>query len=445
MTRTLALATSLTAITFFVCPAAARAQDTLYFTALQDARQPILNLIAAEPTRIDIGAWWFSDHVISDALVRRHRAGVRVRFLGDAYAYRNAQTKAEIDYLASAGIPVRLRSPVGAGAIIHWKCGIFAGQNKVAFGSANWTAYSLRPYSATNYDDETMLVSADSDLVPAFKMKFDQMWVDTAAFTDFANITSGTRTRLEPDAVLPQALIWRQGTDYNTRLIAEIEAEQQFIDFVLYRLDAVSVTEALARRVQAGVSVRLVIDPVQYRNSLYPRVSANLDRLWALSVPIKRRQHQGQTHMKTIVTSTIATNGSSNVMDSWQRDHNYFIEKALRPTMYQQLRSRVSAMLADTIGFADFRPQAPGASTLLAPANGATAVAATPALDWSDASWATNYDVMLGTSESTMTKVGSRIVGSRLVLGTRLQSRTKYYWRVRDEQMRPRAMGRLRP
>jgi hypothetical protein len=67
----------------------------------------------------------------------------------------------------------------------------------------------------------------------------------------------------------------------------------------------------------------------------------------------------------------------------------------------------------------------------MTPANGATGVPVTPTLDWSDANWATNYDVMLGTAESTMTKVGSRVVGSRLVLGTRLQSRTRYYWRVR--------------
>jgi hypothetical protein len=118
-------------------------------------------------------------------------------------------------------------------------------------------------------------------------------------------------------------------------------------------------------------------------------------------------------------------------MDGWQRDHNYFIEKALRPTLHQQLKGRVAAMLADTNGFGHFRPQAPGTSTLMTPGNGATGVPVKPTLDWSDAHWATNYDVTLGTSESTMIKVGSRVVGSRLVLGTTLQSRTRYYWRVR--------------
>jgi hypothetical protein len=415
-----------------LAPERVTASDTLYFTAIQDARQPILNLIAAEKERIDIGVWWFNDKVVSDALLRRFEAGVQVRFLADVLAYNaDANTKAQIDYLASHGIPIRFRSmPANSNEILHWKCGIFAGQNKVAFGSANWTVYSLRPYSSTNYDDDTVLVTDDTQLVPAFKMRFDRMWVDTTAFTDFANVTAAVRVRREPDALLPPSMIWSQGTPYNTRLIAEIDAEQQTIDFVLYRLVSASVADALVRRAQAGVRVRLVIDPVQYRNGKLPGASANIDKLWAASVTIVQRVHQGITHMKTIVTSTIATNGSSNVTDGVQRDHNYFIERALEPTLYDQLKARLAAMLADTRGFAPFRPQPPGSATLLAPANGATGVSLTPVLDWSDAAWATNYDVMLGTSASAMRVVAARAPGSKVTLSS-LQPATTYYWSVK--------------
>lgn len=137
---------SLLVISLWVNSGAVQGQDALYFTAVQDARQPILNLIAAETVRIDVAAWWFTDRVVSDALVRRHHAGVTVRFIGDASAYPDANTKAQIDYLASQGVPIRLRSPTGIGGILHWKCGIFAAQRKVVFGSANWTVYSLHPY-----------------------------------------------------------------------------------------------------------------------------------------------------------------------------------------------------------------------------------------------------------------------------------------------------------
>jgi hypothetical protein len=115
-------------IALSVYPGSVHGQDALYFTAIQDARQPILDLIAAERTRIDVAAWWFTDAVISDAIVRRYKAGVAVRFIGDASAYRDANTKVQIDYLASQGIPIRFRSPAGIDGIVHWKCGIFAGQ-----------------------------------------------------------------------------------------------------------------------------------------------------------------------------------------------------------------------------------------------------------------------------------------------------------------------------
>jgi hypothetical protein len=411
--------------------ASSQAQDSLYFTALQDSRKPILDLINAEQVRIDVAAWWFTDRTISDAIIRKFRSGVQVRFIGDANTLRSTQTKTQLEYLAASGIPMRLRSPAGVGGVMHWKCAIFAGQNAVEFGSANWTVYSLRPYSSTNYDDETVQVTKDQTLVPAFKMMFDRMWVDTATFSDYANVAAGSRLRLEPDAPQPPSMTWYQGQEYNDRLIREIEAEQVAIDFVLYRLKAASVTEALARRKQAGVAVRLVIDPVQYRNAEHPQASANLDRLWSLSIPIKKRTHSGMTHMKTIVTSTVATNSSSNVTDGWQRDHNYFVEKALKPALYQKLKDRVAAMIGDTVGFGPFRPQSPGNASLFLPANGATGVSQTPLLDWSDASWATNYDVFLGTSTNSMNKVGGLVSASQFRVTATLQPSTVYYWRVR--------------
>jgi hypothetical protein len=137
------------------------------------------------------------------------------------------------------------------------------------------------------------------------------------------------------------------------------------------------------------------------------------------------------THMKTIVTSTLATNGSSNIVDGVQRDHNYFIDRVLEPVLYQQLKDRVAAMIGNTAGFADFRPRPPGTATLLAPSNAAGGVSLTPVLRWSDASWATNYDVWLGTSPSALTLVASRQASTQLYVGTALRPLTTYYWSIR--------------
>ena len=48
--------------------------------------------------------------------------------------------------------------------------------------------------------------------------------------------------------------------------------------------------------------------------------------------------------MKTLVTSSYATNASSNYAAAWQRDHNYFIPAATKPAIYQAIKDRFQAM-----------------------------------------------------------------------------------------------------
>ena len=82
---------SLLVISLWVNSGAVQGQDALYFTAVQDARKPILNLIAAE-TAIDVAAWWFA--VVSCPTRRAPAPGRRDgRFIGDASAYGDANTK----------------------------------------------------------------------------------------------------------------------------------------------------------------------------------------------------------------------------------------------------------------------------------------------------------------------------------------------------------------
>src|SRR5205085_1845110 len=105
---------------------------------------------------------------------------------------------------------------------------------------------------------------------------------------------------------------------------------------------------------------------------------ANLDTLWAAGVPIKQRQHQGNTHMKTLITSMYTTIASSNYTAAWQRDHDYFLSAATKPTIYSAVKNRFQAMWSDTAGFAAFVPQGPDAPALAVPSPGATGVSAIP-------------------------------------------------------------------
>lgn len=76
---------------------------------------------------------------------------------------------------------------------------------------------------------------------------------------------------------------------------------------------------------------------------------------------------------------------------------------------------------------------APGATTLVSPANGATGVSLTPTLTWNATANATTYDVQV----STVSNFASTVVNATGVTGTSynvttpLTSNTTYYWRVR--------------
>jgi hypothetical protein len=454
----------------------ASATDHIYFSATDNVTDVLVNYINAETVRLDISSWYLSEHSISIAVANRFAAGVPVRIIGDRGApfENDPHTKTELYWLANQGIPIRLRfNPTWFPEIDHWKAAIFVGENVVEFGSGNFAPTELRPVSATNYCDETELFTDDPAIVNAFKTRFDVMWNDTTKEPE--SIISGppylkdwndacaheptgrcadyytlypapapmviNTARLEPDHPTPPDLIWGQGPDFNNRLTKEINAENRRIDLIVYRLEVDNITQALLDRFRAGVPVRIIVDPQQYTNILWPEfwlTHANIDKLWAAGVPVHQRIHAGVTHMKTLVTSTYATNASSNFGPNWQRDHDYFVSAATKPAIYQAIADRVQTMWNDTMGFGPFQPTPPNAAALASPAPGATGVATSTSLVWNIAAWAVSYDVYLGTSPSSMTLVGNtpaQMVQSppstySWTPSAPLPGSTTYYWRV---------------
>ncbi|HXW05846.1 MAG TPA: carbohydrate-binding protein [Vicinamibacterales bacterium] len=435
----------------------AHAQEQIFFPATDDARSAVLQKIRSESKRLDIAVWLLEEHEISIALVQKHQAGVPVRVLGDrASIFESSKlTRAEFEYLASNGVPIRLRYfPTFFPETMHWKAGIFVGQNTVEFGSANWTAFELRPVSETNFKDETALFTNDSPIVNAFLTKFDQMWVDTTYFLDWPEAyrreTGQTwptamniqRVRLEPDypTNIP-GFVWGQGSEMNNAMITEINRETQGVYLVSYRLTVNSVTDALIRKHTVDkVPVRVIIEPTQYRNSAFPEywlVGSMADRLWAAGIQMKQRAHTGLTHMKLLLTSNVATVGSSNFTKNWQRDHNYFVSILSKPQLYQTIRDRIEAMWNDNVNFGAFYPKPPNAPTLVAPANTATGVTTPARLEWNRAPWAVAFDVYIGTSSSSMTFAGrvNAVVNEEppatySFTPSSLQPGTTYFWRV---------------
>ena len=453
------------------------AADRIYFPAVDTVvRDVLIQHINAETVRLDISSWYLSDQELSIAIANRFAADVPVRIIGDRASIFeiDPNTKKEFYWLASQGVPIRLRfNPTGFPELNHWKMALFVGQKIVEFGSANFAPSELVPISATNYVDDTVIFSDDQALVNAFRTKFDVMWNDTtvepqsiagappylkswneACATEPTGNCADYRTlypkpatmiintaRLEPNYPTPADLIWGQGPEFNNRLTLEINRETSRIDVALFRLEVDNITDALLSRFRAGVPVRIIVDTDQYTNITWPEywlTHSNIDKLWAAGIPVLQRRHQGGMHLKMLVTSDYATNASSNFGPNWQRDHNYFVPAATKPAIYQAMADRFNVMWADAGGFAPLQPTPPQAANLTSPASEAMLVVPAPTLTWSRAAWAVSYDVYLGTSPSSLVLVGN--VPAQMTVSppetyswtptTPLKSGTKYWWKI---------------
>ena len=211
--------------------------------------------------------------------------------------------------------------------------------------------------------------------------------------------------RLEPDNPMPADMVWGQGPAFNNRLVQEINRETDVAEFVIYRLTVDNITSALIARCQAGVQMQVLTEPFEDLNRKWPEfwiTHANLDKLWAAGVPMKQRAHAGLTHMKTLVTSTYASNASSNT--PWRGSATTTTSSRRRQSRRSTPRSRTASPRCGTTRRRSCRSrrEPADAATLASPGNTATAVSTTPTLTWNIATFATSYDVYLGTSSTSL-------------------------------------------
>src|SRR4051794_28737322 len=203
----------------FVLAAAAAARpaagsERLCDPAFEDCRTPLLNLIKNERVQIDVAFWFMQDTRYSTAIINQWRAGVPVRVLVDPLANPTYLGNEQIlNDLAAAGIPMRYRLPTAPG-ILHWKMMLFAGQNTVQFSGANYspTAF-IYNVAYSDYEDETPYFSDDPSIVNSFKTKYDDLWLDTKYYGNYANIAAPL-ARLYPIYTKDPGLNFPQQEDY---------------------------------------------------------------------------------------------------------------------------------------------------------------------------------------------------------------------------------------
>lgn len=304
-----------------VLAANASAQDVICDSQHDPCRERMLRLIRGERQSVDVASWFITDFRWVSALKERHSAGVPVRVVGDTRAHTPGAIEA-LNALASAGIPVRVST---GSRIMHTKMIALGGLGIVSFSGANlqpgaWTA------NVTDVDwiDEMVFTTDDPSIVATVLCAFDDLW--TTHTREYANSPLAGRLHPvvphDPQVNVQSPMESNVSVSYRARTIAAIDRETEQIDLVMFRFGDRSLTDALIRAIRRGVTVRVILEPTQYRNKKKPQSSTETDRIAAAfkakgqSVPahMQRRTHRGLTHQKTVIlhSQQMVISGSSN-------------------------------------------------------------------------------------------------------------------------------------
>jgi phosphatidylserine/phosphatidylglycerophosphate/cardiolipin synthase-like enzyme len=431
-------------VLLILAPGRASALEQLCDTAYQDCRVPLLTLISHETQRLDVAFWFMSDTKIRDAIIARKNAGVPVRVLMDTEANTSHDNAETLLAMKNAGLPMRQKT---TGGILHWKMMIFAGQNTVEFSGANYSTVAFGPGTPyVDYEDEIIYFTQQPSLVESFKTKYDDIWTSTSGYANYANVT--TLQREYPTSPQDPELNFPPTENYRTRAVAAYNAESQSIDVSMFRVTDLAHTNAMIAAVKRGVPVRLITDEIEYRNPDRLWHSYNIDKMYMGGVQVKFIAHKGVSHEKLVLLSSqnMAIFGSSNwssASAASQLEHNLFTTDAATIGWMRNHWDRKWNNLGPSPETKAFQPLPPGTPTLKSPAQGATGIATTVTLKWYAGKWAHKYDVYIGTSASSMTRVltdrelgpsetTTDYVGFQV---TGLKTATTYYWKVVSRTM----------
>lgn len=115
-------------------------------------------------SRIEICVFTISDNRLSDAIANAFKRGIAVRIISDNHKQHDAGS--DLEWLIEQGIPTRFdRTPDH----MHHKFCVVDGLTLIN-GSFNWTR------SATERNQENIVISQDSALVLQFQQQFDALW-----------------------------------------------------------------------------------------------------------------------------------------------------------------------------------------------------------------------------------------------------------------------------
>jgi hypothetical protein len=448
----------------FIPPASA--SERLCDVSFEDCRAQLIQLIQNENVEIDAAFWFMDDPDISGPLVQKIKAGVRVRMLVDPRADQAHLPNEQIlNQFATMTPPVPMRQRIANG-ILHWKMMLFAGQGVVEFSGANFSSSEMvagKPYQT--YTDEAIHYSDDPAIVNSFRTMYDNWWVNTTSFHDYANTAGTPLVRsyatypIETEICASVAggcgmdfLPSSKGTDdYGNKTISAINAEKTQLDIDMFRITNAAITDATIAAFKRGVPVRMIVDSSEYSNPARVWDRYNVDRLFAAGVPLKITKHGGENHEKSLLFhgQGLAVWGSSNWSSNsfnTQQEHNFFSTAAVKPWFFDWFLNQFERRWNSPQEYRAFVPIGPGPPVNKTPANGTTGVSQSLSLKWDGGPWGQLFDIYLGTGASGPLKLiasnvdtGSPDPSPNHVLGSYnlsgLAPQTTYRWKIVSKTM----------
>ena len=145
-------------------PEVAQTTAEACFSPGPDCAQRIIGLLRNASRCADLCVFTIADDHITEAILAAHRRRVAIRIISDDQ--KSQDRGSDIEQFRHAGIPVRLdHSPEH----MHHKFALFD-QTTLVTGSFNWTR------SASEGNQENIIVTDDVWLVKAFRTEFERLW-----------------------------------------------------------------------------------------------------------------------------------------------------------------------------------------------------------------------------------------------------------------------------
>ena len=174
---------------------------------MDDFSARLIRLMDRETVGLDVNTLRLDSQALTDALIRRHRAGLPIRINTEWDEYRSASrpnVSLMLDRLYAAGVPIKWRAHSGNN---HEKVAIFHGQRVVARGSSNFSPGSDRGNTniEINFFSNPLTNPEDLGGYFAYSDKFDRRWsnvwinsVRTAESKSFVPKGPGSPTYVSP-------------------------------------------------------------------------------------------------------------------------------------------------------------------------------------------------------------------------------------------------------